>query len=86
MSVAVLEQTHVGSAVLVSSEDLGYYISRATWKRAAALTAAIGRVLDRVPGDGVNRTVLCTWSMLLTRHVALILALLWLGVGHDCAC
>jgi hypothetical protein len=32
MSVAVIEQTHVGSAVLVSSEDLGYHISRATWE------------------------------------------------------
>jgi hypothetical protein len=76
----------VPSAVLVSSEDLGFHISRATWEWATAHTAAIGRVLDRVPGDGVNRTVLYTCSILLTRHVALILALLWLRVGHDCAC
>jgi hypothetical protein len=86
MSVTVIEQTHVGSAVLVSSEDLGYDISRVTWggqrHLQQPLAACSTEYLDMRQQDDYTYVNI----VLHTRHVVLILALLRLRVGHDCAC
>lgn len=83
MSVMLDWQIHMDSGILVSSEHLEKHISRVTWGRKAALTAAMGRVLAMVPAACQSRrTMLWSDSRSLTRHVILIL-LLWLSVGHD---